>query len=62
MVEQVSNVCQTSVVQAAWERGQSLAVHGWIYRLEDGLLNDLDVTISNPDEIAAAYRVATSPA
>lgn len=61
VVEQVKNVCYTSVVQAAWDRGQSLSVHGWIYRLTDGLLNDMDVTISGPGELAEAYRVATNP-
>ncbi|HWB59280.1 MAG TPA: carbonate dehydratase [Chthoniobacteraceae bacterium] len=42
--EQVRNVCQTTIVQAAWKRGQKLAVHGWIYGLADGLLRDLNVT------------------
>ena len=42
--EQVKNVCQTTIVQAAWKRGQQLAVHGWIYSLKDGLLRDLNVT------------------
>ena len=46
VVEQVSNVCRTSIVQDAWARGQPLAVHGWIYGLHDGLLRDLDVTVS----------------
>ena len=44
MVEQVSNVRRTSIVQDAWARGQPLAVHGWIYGLRDGLLRDLRVT------------------
>ncbi len=61
VVEQVNNVCHTSVIQEAWERGQPLAVHGWIYSIQNGLLQDLNVTISSPDEIAQAYRVATSP-
>ena len=61
VVEQVSNVCYTSVIQEAWERGQSLAVHGWIYRIQDGLIQDMDVTISRPEEIAQTYRVATNP-
>lgn len=42
--EQVKNVCQTTIVQAAWKRGQKLAVHGWIYGLKDGLVRDLKVT------------------
>ena len=57
VIEQVHNVCHTSVVQAAWEQGQSLAIHGWIYRLETGLISDMDVTVTSPDEIAAAYRL-----
>ncbi len=61
VVVQVSNVCYTSVVQGAWERRQSLAVHGWIYRIQDGIINNMDVTISGPDEIAEAVRVATNP-
>ena len=43
VVEQVSNVCNSTTVQNAWKSGQQLAVHGWIYRLEDGVLQDLDV-------------------
>ncbi len=43
VVEQVANVCQTTIVREAWERGQELAVHGWIYRLQDGLLRDLNI-------------------
>lgn len=44
VIEQVANICQTTVVQSAWKRGQTLAVHGWIYRLQDGLLRDMKVT------------------
>ena len=61
VVEQANNVCRTTIVQEAWEKGQSLAVHGWIYRIQDGLLRDMNVTITGPDEISAAYRVATNP-
>jgi carbonic anhydrase len=46
VIEQVANVCKTTVVEDAWERGQQLDVHGLVYRLEDGLLRDLDVTRS----------------
>ena len=46
VIEQVSNVCDTTMVSDAWAAGQDLAVHGWIYRLEDGLLHDLDVTVT----------------
>jgi carbonic anhydrase len=51
--EQVANVCRTTVVQAAWERGQVLSVHGWIYALEDGLLRDLGLCVTCPEELAA---------
>jgi carbonic anhydrase len=56
VVEQVLNVCRTTIVQSAWGNGQELAVHGWIYRLEDGLLHDLGLSIANPQELAAAYE------
>lgn len=61
VVEQAHNVCHTTVVQEAWEKGQQLAVHGWIYRIQDGLIHDMNVTITGPEEIAQAYRVATNP-
>ena len=47
VIEQVRNVGRTTIVQSAWQRGQELVVHGWIYRLEDGLLRDLDISIDN---------------
>ena len=46
VVEQVANVCQTTIVEDAWARGQALTVHGLVYGLEDGLLRDLDVSVS----------------
>jgi carbonic anhydrase len=46
VIEQVSNVCNTTVVRDAWAAAQDLTVHGWIYSLEDGLLHDLGVTMS----------------
>jgi len=48
VIEQVKNVCQTTIVRDAWQRGQPLSLHGWIYGLEDGLLRDLDVSVSCP--------------
>ncbi|MCK8046490.1 carbonate dehydratase [Shewanella sp. 1CM18E] len=47
VMEQVANVTSSSIVQDAWDRGQELAVHGWIYSVENGLLSDLDVTVNN---------------
>ena len=58
VVEQVANVCQTTVVQDAWERGQPLAVHGWVYGLQDGLVRDLGTTVTRAAEVPAAYRAA----
>lgn len=57
VIEQVRNVCHTTVVQGAWERGHALSIHGWIYAVQDGLLRDLGVTITAQEEIDAAYRV-----
>jgi carbonic anhydrase len=54
VVEQVMNICQTTIVMDAWDRQQPLAVHGWIYGLHDGLLRDLQLCVTRPDEVAAA--------
>jgi carbonic anhydrase len=51
VIEQVSNVCQTTIVQDAWERSQLLTVHSWIYGLRDGLLRDLGVTVNCPEDL-----------
>jgi carbonic anhydrase len=58
VIEQVVNVCSTGIVQDAWERGQPLEVHGWIYGLEDGLLHDLHISVAGADELDRAYRQA----
>jgi carbonic anhydrase len=62
VIEQVLNVGRTTIVQSAWQRGQELVIHGWIYGLEDGLLRDLGISIDNPEGMAAAYRTAISNA
>ncbi len=62
VIEQVLNVSRTTIVQNAWERGQELAVHGLIYGLQDGLLRELDICITNQDELAAKYRRAVAAA
>ncbi len=56
VLEQVANVCYTTTVQNAWQRGQKLAVHGWIYGLKDGRLADLGVTVSSVEQIPDVYR------
>jgi len=58
VLEQARNVCRTTVVTDAWQRGQSVVVHGWVYGLDDGLLQDMRITVSNSDEMASAYARA----
>jgi carbonic anhydrase len=58
VVEQVMQVCRTSVVRDAWARGQSLAVHGWVYGLKDGLLHDLHVSVDAERHLDGLYRNA----
>ncbi len=56
VIEQVANVCQTTIVQDAWERGQELTIHSWIYGLKDGLLRDLGVTVNCAEDLAAKLQ------
>jgi carbonic anhydrase len=58
VIEQVANVCQTTIVRDAWGRGQELAVHGWVYGLKDGLVRDLGTVVTRPAEASGAYRAA----
>ncbi len=58
VIEQVFNVCQTTVVQDAWARGQKLAIHGWVYSLNDGLVREMGIDVSSPDELAGKYQDA----
>jgi carbonic anhydrase len=60
VIEQVVNVCQTTVLQDAWARNQELAVHGWIYGLHDGLLRDLNMGTSRPEELAGNLSAAVT--
>ena len=60
VIEQVANVCQTTAVRDAWKHGQSLAVHGWVYGLKDGIVRDLGITVEGPDEINDAYQAAVA--
>src|SRR5574343_133271 len=58
VLEQALNVCDTTVVQDAWSRGQEVVVHGWVYGLHNGLLEDLKITAAAADQVAAAYETA----
>jgi carbonic anhydrase len=56
VVAQVINAAQTTIVRAAWERGQELAIHGWVYGLQDGLVRHLGISLSSADELAVALK------
>ncbi len=55
VLEQARNVCRTTVVQDAWQRGQQVVVHGWVYGLHNGLLEDLAINAGAADDVAPAY-------
>lgn len=57
VVEQVKNVCHTTIVQDAWDRGQELAIHGWVYSLRNGGLKDLNVCMTGKDQMDGIYRI-----
>ncbi len=57
--EQVANLAHTTIIQDAWHRGQDVSVHGWIYGLEDGKIKDLDMNVSSPKQLPAAYQMAS---
>jgi carbonic anhydrase len=61
VVEQVVNVCQTTVVSEAWGEGRTLAVHGWIYKVTDGLLRDLGLCVTRPEEVASSSSCLQPP-
>ena len=58
VVEQALNVCHTTVLREAWNRGQDVTVHGWVYRLADGIVRDTGFSVASLDEIAASYTAA----
>ncbi|HEY4163832.1 MAG TPA: carbonate dehydratase [Dongiaceae bacterium] len=57
--QQVLNICHTTIVQNAWNKGQSLSVHGWIYSIHDGLLHDLDFWIDGTHSVDPVYQMLT---
>lgn len=60
VVEQVNNLAKTKAVQRAWARGQELHLHGWIYAIQDGILQDLEVTQSGAEALPAIYHMNTT--
>ncbi|MCK4493558.1 MAG: carbonate dehydratase [Methylococcales bacterium] len=55
VIEQVVNVCHTTIIQKAWRKKVNVSVHAWIYSVKNGILNDLGVCISHPDQLSAIY-------
>jgi carbonic anhydrase len=55
--EQVTDLAKTSIVQNAWEKGQDLALHGWVYGLDTGIVNDLGVNFSSNEELSQVDRL-----
>lgn len=58
VIEQVSNVCHTTIVRDAWQKGQHITVHGWIYGLEDGILRDLNTSVEDYAAAEPVYHTA----
>lgn len=61
VAQQVANVSHTNIVQNAWDQGQELSIHGWIYDIGDGLLRKLTPVINSPDQIPEQYRAKKLP-
>jgi len=57
VIEQVFDLAKTSIIQNAWDRKQDLHIHGWVYDIKDGLINDLNVTIKNNDSLSEVYQL-----
>jgi carbonic anhydrase len=60
VIEQVANVAHTTVMQDAWQRGQRVTLHGWVYGLSDGLLKNLNISVENNEHLGPAYREAVT--
>jgi len=60
VIEQVVNVCRTTIVNDAWDRGQKLMVHGWVYSLKDGRVRAMGIDVASRQELDAAYQNALS--
>lgn len=60
VIEQVVNVCQTTIARDAWARGQELSIHGWIYGIENGQLRDMKITVDRESAVESTYDAALS--
>ncbi len=54
---QVNSLCRTKILQRAWQRGQQISVHGWVYGLSDGRVKDLNCTVSGLEQVETLYRI-----
>lgn len=57
VTEQVYDLCKTTIVQNAWKNGQPLAVHGWVYGVDDGIIKDLEVSFTSEKDLHSVYQV-----
>jgi carbonic anhydrase len=57
VIEQVANVCHSTIVQNAWKENKDLTVHGWIYSIKNGLLKALDAEVSDADQLNATHAL-----
>lgn len=60
VIEQVQNVCMTTIVRDAWTRGQELSVHGWVYSLRNGLVHDMGINVDSYEKLDALYNGAVA--
>jgi carbonic anhydrase len=60
VIEQVENLCQTTVIEDAWARGQEVSVHGWVYSLLDGRVRELGMDVSGSQQLGAVYAEAVA--
>lgn len=58
VIEQVKNLAKTTIIQSAWERGQALQIHGWVYSIEDGLVRDMNVSVDSRESLEQIYQFA----
>lgn len=56
VIEQVRNLAKTTIIQQAWDRGQEIAIHGWVYSIEDGLVRDMEVTVRDRASLERIYH------